>query len=77
MDVDEDATLVPGYELKLNSYDLGVDIEQVTVGHGLDRATSSYRHEGGRVYDTVWRRQHAAPGITITLGDLKVEDTGH
>ena len=27
MDVDEDATLVPGYELKLNSYDLGVDIE--------------------------------------------------
>ena len=27
MDVDETATLVPGYELKLNSYDLGVDIE--------------------------------------------------
>ena len=27
LDVDEDATLVPGYELKLNSYDLGVDIE--------------------------------------------------
>ena len=27
MDVDENATLVPGYELKLNSYDLGVDIE--------------------------------------------------
>ena len=27
MDVDEDATLVPGYSLKLNSYDLGVDIE--------------------------------------------------
>jgi benzoyl-CoA-dihydrodiol lyase len=27
MDVDEQAALVPGYELKLNSYDLGVDIE--------------------------------------------------
>ena len=27
LDVVEDATLVPGYELKLNSYDLGVDIE--------------------------------------------------
>jgi benzoyl-CoA-dihydrodiol lyase len=27
MDVDEGAGLVPGYELKLNSYDLGVDIE--------------------------------------------------
>lgn len=27
LDVQEQATLVPGYELKLNSYDLGVDIE--------------------------------------------------
>src|SRR5215468_7098036 len=27
MDVNEDAGLSPGYELKLNSYDLGVDIE--------------------------------------------------
>lgn len=27
MDVDADAGLVPGYKLKLNSYDLGVDIE--------------------------------------------------
>jgi benzoyl-CoA-dihydrodiol lyase len=27
MDVQEDAPLVPGYKLKLNSYDLGVDIE--------------------------------------------------
>ena len=27
MDVDEQAGLLPGYELKLNSYDLGVDIE--------------------------------------------------
>ncbi|WP_029431982.1 2,3-epoxybenzoyl-CoA dihydrolase [Blastococcus sp. URHD0036] len=27
LDVDEDGGLVPGYELKMNSYDLGVDIE--------------------------------------------------
>ena len=27
MDVDEDGGLVPGYQLKLNSYDLSVDIE--------------------------------------------------
>ncbi len=27
MDVREDGGLVPGYALKLNSYDLGVDIE--------------------------------------------------
>src|SRR5437762_11966427 len=27
MDVDEDKGLKPGYQLKLNSYDLGVDIE--------------------------------------------------
>ena len=27
LDVQENATLLPGYELKLNSYDLGVDIE--------------------------------------------------
>jgi benzoyl-CoA-dihydrodiol lyase len=27
LDVDEDAGLTPGYKLKLNSYDLGVDIE--------------------------------------------------
>ena len=27
LDVDEDAGIVPGYELKMNSYDLGVDIE--------------------------------------------------
>jgi benzoyl-CoA-dihydrodiol lyase len=31
MDVDETAALVPGYELKLNSYDLGVDIELYDV----------------------------------------------
>ena len=28
MDVDENGGVAPGYELKLNSYDLGVDIER-------------------------------------------------
>ncbi|MFT5182055.1 MAG: benzoyl-CoA-dihydrodiol lyase, partial [Alphaproteobacteria bacterium] len=27
LDVQEDGGIVPGYDLKLNSYDLGVDIE--------------------------------------------------
>ena len=27
LDIDEDAGIRPGYKLKLNSYDLGVDIE--------------------------------------------------
>lgn len=31
MDVDEDATLTEGYKLKLNSYDLGVDIELADI----------------------------------------------
>ena len=31
MDVDENAPLFPGYQLKLNSYDLGVDIELADV----------------------------------------------
>ena len=31
MDVDESATLFEGYQLKLNSYDLGVDIELADV----------------------------------------------
>ena len=32
LDVKEDAPLSSGYELKLNSYDLGVDIELYEIG---------------------------------------------
>ena len=32
MDVNEDCGLRPGYKLKLNSYDLGVDIELHEIG---------------------------------------------
>ncbi len=35
MDTDEHAGLVPGYELKLNSYDLGVDIELYDITQRL------------------------------------------
>ncbi|WP_415921909.1 2,3-epoxybenzoyl-CoA dihydrolase [Tateyamaria sp. SN6-1] len=35
MDVDEDAGLFDGYQLKLNSYDLGVDIELADVVHRM------------------------------------------
>ena len=35
MDVDEQGGLVPGYELKLNSYDLGVDIELYDIAQRL------------------------------------------
>jgi len=33
MDVQEDETLADGYKLKLNSYDLGVDIELADAVH--------------------------------------------
>src|SRR5579885_2617583 len=33
MDVDEDGGLFEGYQLKLNSYDLGVDIELADAAH--------------------------------------------
>ena len=35
LDVDEDGGIVPGYELKMNSYDLGVDIELYDVTQRL------------------------------------------
>src|SRR6201989_3294971 len=35
MDVDEDGGLFEGYQLKLNSYDLGVDIELADAGQRL------------------------------------------
>src|SRR2546423_15202477 len=44
MDVDEHGGLVPGYELKLNSYDLGVDIELYDIVQRL-----RVEHPRGRV----------------------------
>ena len=39
MDVDENAGLFEGYQLKLNSYDLGVDIELATPCSGCASST--------------------------------------
>src|SRR6202162_1166605 len=44
MDVDEKGALFEGYELKLNSYDLGVDIE---LADAFDRLR--FEHPGVRV----------------------------
>ncbi|HEX4893804.1 MAG TPA: 2,3-epoxybenzoyl-CoA dihydrolase [Hyphomicrobiaceae bacterium] len=44
LDVDENATLFPGYQLKLNSYDLGVDIE---LADALQRLR--FEHPGVKV----------------------------
>ncbi len=44
MDVSEDAPLFPGYQLKLNSYDLGVDIELADAVQRL-----RFEHPGVRV----------------------------
>ncbi|RSM39486.1 benzoyl-CoA-dihydrodiol lyase [Amycolatopsis balhimycina DSM 5908] len=44
LDVDEQGGLVPGYELKLNSYDLGVDIELYDATQRL-----RFEHPGVRV----------------------------
>ena len=41
MDVDEEAGIRPGYQLKLNSYDLGVDISSTT--HCRESASSTPR----------------------------------
>ena len=44
MDVQEDAGLSPDYRLKLNSYDLGVDIELAdAVRRGLAQASQRLR----------------------------------
>ena len=42
MDVQEDGGLVPGYALKLNSYDLGVDIERIDPKHADRQVVASH-----------------------------------
>jgi hypothetical protein len=39
LDVAEDGGIVPGYELKMNSYDLGVDIELYDATSGCASST--------------------------------------
>ena len=47
MDVDADAPLLGGYELKLNSYDLGVDIE---LADALQRVRAEHLDRRGAVF---------------------------
>src|ERR1039457_2282100 len=42
LDVTEDAGIVPGYELKMNSYDLGVDIERKSTRLNSSHLVTSY-----------------------------------
>ena len=49
MDVQEDAGLSSEYRLKLNSYDLGVDIELADVVVG--RAVDGHQLDAGRLQD--------------------------
>ena len=65
MDVDEQGGLVPGYELKLNSYDLGVDIElydavqRLRFEHPEVRTVVAHQRQG---QDLLRRRQHPDAG---------------
>ena len=47
MDVDEKGGLFEGYELKLNSYDLGVDIE---LADAIERLRFEHPQEIGRAH---------------------------
>jgi benzoyl-CoA-dihydrodiol lyase len=63
MDVDEQGGLVPGYELKLNSYDLGVDIE-------LYDATQRLRFEHPGVRAVVLTS--AKPGVFCAGANIRM-----
>src|SRR6266516_5249728 len=63
MDVDESGGLVPGYELKLNSYDLGVDIELYDIVQRL-----RFEHpEVGAVVLTSSREKIFCAGANIPM----------
>ena len=75
LDVDEDAGLFAGYELKLNSYDLGVDIEladavqRLRFEHPEVQAVVLRSAQGPRL---LRRRQHphAGRGVARPQGEL-------
>ena len=63
LDVDEHGGLVPGYELKLNSYDLGVDIEL----HDAVQRLRFERPEVGAVVITSARERVFSAGANIRM----------
>ena len=65
LDVDEDAGLVPGYKLKLNSYDLGVDIE---LHDALNRIRFEHPEIGAVVITSAKERIFCAGANIYMLG---------
>ncbi|MBV9493734.1 MAG: benzoyl-CoA-dihydrodiol lyase [Acidobacteria bacterium] len=65
LDVDEDAGLEPGYKLKLNSYDLGVDIE---LRDALERIRFEHPEVGAVVLASAKERMFCAGANIYMLG---------
>jgi benzoyl-CoA-dihydrodiol lyase len=65
LDVKEDATIDPGYKLKLNSYDLGVDIE---LRDALDRIRFEHPEVGAVVISSAKERMFCAGANIYMLG---------
>src|SRR5947209_13879361 len=65
LDVQEDAPIEPGYKLKLNSYDLGVDIE---LRDALDRIRFEHPEVGVVVVSSAKERMFCAGANIYMLG---------
>ncbi len=65
LDVKEDAPIEPGYKLKLNSYDLGVDIE---LRDALDRIRFEHPEVGAVVVNSAKERMFCAGANIYMLG---------
>jgi benzoyl-CoA-dihydrodiol lyase len=65
LDVKEDASIEPGYKLKLNSYDLGVDIE---LRDALDRIRFEHPEVGAVILSSAKERMFCAGANIYMLG---------
>jgi len=65
LDVKEDAPIEPGYKLKLNSYDLGVDIE---LRDALDRIRFEHPEIGAVIINSAKERMFCAGANIYMLG---------
>ena len=68
LDVDEQGGLVPGYQLKLNSYDLGVDIE---LHDALQRIRFEHPEVGAVVITCGKERMFCAGANIYMLGSVE------
>ena len=73
MDVQEDGGLLPDYKLKLNSYDLGVDIElndainRIRFEHQSDKRWHSFWYHEGNWDPKTWVDEMERDGIAERL----------